>query len=484
MPELRVSRRAALAFLGGAFAGGTRVASPFPDARIEDLDRRIHGVRRQFGLQRAIGIHVRHLDSGAPLFSHNADRAYIPASGMKLPVMGACLHYLGPSYRFPTRFLVDAPPDEDGVIHGPIHVVGSGDPSLTRHDMDFIADSLAAAGITAVRGGVRLDDSFFESQEDDPQGIARRMQRRLPIQSALGYMWNRVEVAGVPGTGERPDLRDEGHGYYQLENRMALRNSGRPYILVQRRGKRRARIQGRILRGGAERVARFTATEPALYFGYAFCGKLRERGIQVEGDPVRVPVPNPREKLLLYRHESAALPQVLEALGKYSNNWSAEQLLFTAGAHRWGPPGTLEKGTAAIEEYIVGLGFRSSAFRIADGSGLSRQNRLSARILVEIVRDLYRPPELRADFLCSLAVSGVDGTLARRLRSASTLGQVMAKTGSLSGVSSLSGVAFPHGQAASRAIGFSVVTNGVRQWSGDAVENRIAAELVAWASDA
>ncbi len=487
MPEVRLTRRAALVLLGTA--AGARVSSagsmpaPFGDELVRDLDRRIHRVRRQFGLQRAIGIHVQHLDTGAPLFSHNADRTYVPASGMKLPVMGACLHYLGPSYRFPTRFYVDAPPDGDGVIHGPIHVVGSGDPSLTRHDMDFIADTIAGAGITAVRGGILLDDTFFESQEDDPRQIARMMQRRQPIQSALGYMWNRVEVAGVAGTGQRPDIRDEGHGYYALDNRMVLRNSGRPYILVQRRGSRRVRIQGRILRGGSERVARFTATEPSLYFGYAFRGKLRERGITVEGDPARVPLPDPREKRLLYRHESATLPQVLEALGKYSNNWSAEQLLFVAGAHRWGPPGTVEKGVAALEEYIVGLGFPTSTFRIADGSGLSRQNRLSPRILVAIVRDLYRPPELRSEFLCSLAVSGVDGTLARRLRSDNTLGRVMAKTGSLSGVSSLSGVAFPRGPA-SRAIGFSVVTNGVRQWSGDAVENRIAAELVSWASAA
>ncbi len=480
MAEHRVTRRAAIAMLGASvpLAAG---AAPFPDDGVRDLERRLHAIRRRFGLNRAIGIHVEHLDSGAPLFSHNPDRTYVPASGMKLPVMGACLHYLGPSYRFPTRFYVDAPPDENGVIHGPVHVVGSGDPSFTRHDMAFVADSIAAAGITAIRGGILLDDSFFEAQEDDPRQIAALMQKKLPIQSALGYMWNRVEIAGVPGGGDRPELRDEGHGYFDLDNRMVLRNSGRPYILVQRRGSRRARVQGRILRSGDERVARFTATEPALYFGYAFQGKLEERGITVEGTPARASLPNPREKALLYRHESAALPQVLEALGKYSNNWSAEQLLFTAGAHRWGAPGTMAKGAAALEEYIVGLGFPAGDFRIADGSGLSRENRLSTRILVAIVRDMYRPPELRSDFLCSLAVSGVDGTLARRMRSENTLGQVMAKTGSLSGVSSLSGIAFPHGPA-ERAIGFSVITNGVRQWSGDEVENRIAAELVSWAS--
>ena len=485
------SRRRALRLVGGA--AGLVVAAPawggegavFSEDALADLGRRLHGIRRRFGLQRAIGMHVERLDTGAPLFSHNSDRGYVPASGMKLPVMAACLHYLGPSYRFPTDLLVDAPPTEAGVIRGPLRVLGSGDPSLNRHDMDFIADSLAAFGITEIQGDVILDDSFFEPQETDEQLVNRRIRYREPIQSALGYQWNQVEVAGVPGEGERPGLRDEGYGYYEIQNRMVLRNSGRPYIVAQRQGTRRVRLQGRILRSGEERAARFTATEPALYFGYALRGKLAERGVRMPGTPRRGRV-NETDgeadgKILLYRHQSAPLVQVIEALGKYSNNWSADQLLFAVGAHRWGAPGTLDKGARAIDEYLVGLGFAATSFRIADGSGLSRQNRLSARLLVAVVRDLYAQPELRSDFLCSLAVSGVDGTLARRLRGERTLGRIMAKTGSLSGVSSLSGVAFPTAPA-TPALGFSVITNGLRnQWSGDAIENRVAAELLDWA---
>ena len=198
------------------------------------------------------------------------------------------------------------------------------------------------------------------------------------------------------------------------------------------------------------------------------------------GEPRRGVPGGADRKLLLYRHESAPLTQVVEALGKYSNNWSAEQLLFAVGAHRWGPPGTREKGLRTIEEYLVGLGFPANSFTVADGSGLSRENQLSARLLVGVVSDLYSQPELRTDFLCSLAVSGVDGTLARRLFGEETLGRVIAKTGTLSGVSSLSGVAFPLA-AENRALGFSVMTNGIRNsWNGDAVENRIAAELVRW----
>ena len=160
--DWRLDRRRALRVLSGgaalaigAPALGGETAPPFSEDSLADLGRRLHAVRRRFGLRRAIGIHVEDLESGAPLFSHNADRNYVPASGMKLPIMAACLHYLGPSYRFPTRLLVDAPPTEAGVIEGPVFVVGSGDPSLNRHDMDFIADSLAAFGITESSWGHR-----------------------------------------------------------------------------------------------------------------------------------------------------------------------------------------------------------------------------------------------------------------------------------------------------------------------------------------
>ncbi len=498
--DWRLTRRRTLRLLGAGTAGlglaagrSEARAAPFSDEAIRELDRQIHRIRRRFGLRRAIGVHVEHLESGVTLFSHNPDRAYVPASGQKLPIMGACLHYLGPNYRFSTRFLVEAPPTPDGVIEGPVLIRGSGDPSLNRHGMDFIADSLAAYGITAIRGEIILDDSFFTPEETDQRLVARRIRYDEPILSALGYHWNKVEVAGLPELeGERPKLRDEGYGYFAIQNRTVLRNSGRPYILAHRRPNRRVRIEGRIRADGEERVTRFTATEPALYFGYAFRGKLIERGVNVPGLPRRRTPSDPDLPLLLYRHDSDPMARVVESPGKYSNNWSAEQLLFAVGAHRWGPPGTREKGVRAVEEYLVGLGNPSGSFTIDDGSGLSRRNRLTPRQLVTVVRDLYGQPELRHDFLESLAHSGISGTLERRMRADALRGRVIAKTGSLAGVSSLSGVAFPSDGPSGdpsgapsggdeRALAFAVITNGLRtQWSGDAVENEIAAALVEW----
>ena len=178
----------------------------------------------------------------------------------------------------------------------------------------------------------------------------------------------------------------------------------------------------------------------------------------------------------LYVHTSARLVEVLSALGKYSNNFSAEQMLKALGAHRWGEPGSFESGGRAVAEYLVGLGFSKNDFRIDDGSGLSYDNFLSAAILVRVLEELYKAPELRTDVICSLALGGVDGTLARRFLNEDHMGRIIAKTGSLANVSSLSGFAFSE---RSGPMVFSVVTNGIRrQYRADHVEDEFARALL------
>jgi D-alanyl-D-alanine carboxypeptidase/D-alanyl-D-alanine-endopeptidase (penicillin-binding protein 4) len=440
------------------------------------LAKRIDLIRRRFALKRAIGIMVASLDTGDLLYSHNPTARFIPASGMKLVTMGASLHYLGPSYQFETRFLSDGP-IVDGVVAGNIYVQGSGDPSLTRHEMDFIAQSLERAGLREVRGDVILDDSFFDDQLRGPASYGDILKEGLPIQSALSYNFNLVELRARPGlAGAQAELLDEGYGYFDVLNRVTTATRGRPWLRIQKLRADRVVLRGRVIQGDEEEsVGTFVAPDPTAYFGSAFVGKLREKGIFVPGGAAKGRIDG-RPLETLYVHRSDRLVEVLSALGKHSNNFSAEQMLKMLGAHRFGAPGSFESGSRAIAEYLVGLGFAKDDFRIADGSGLSYDNRLSPAILVKVVEDLYRAPELRTDFACSLALSGVDGTLRHRFLNEDYLGRIMAKTGSLAGVSSLSGI------AVSRSAGllvFSVLTNGIgKQYRADFVEDEIARALV------
>ena len=448
----------------------------FAEAPASDLAKKLDSLRKRFKLRSAIGMLVKSVETGETLYAHNENQRFIPASGMKLVTMGASLHYLGPNYRFETRFLADRPM-VNGVVEGNLYVHGTGDPSLTRHEMDYIASSLARAGLREVRGDIVLDDSFFDDQLRGPASYDNILKKGLPIQSALSYNFNLVELRARPSApGSKAELHDEGYGYFDVLNRVTTATRGRPWLRVSKLRQDRVLVRGRVIQGDEEdHVGTFVAPDPTAYFASAFLGKLREQRILALGQVVKGRVEG-RKIETLYVHRSDRLIEVLSALGKFSNNFSAEQMLKTLGAHRFGPPGSFVSGTRAVGEYLVGLGFSRDDFRIEDASGLSYDNHLSAAILVRVLEDLYRAPELRTDFICSLAIAGVDGTLRSRFLNEEQLGRIMAKTGSLAGVSSLSGLAFSRSRG---PLVFSVLTNGIgRQYRADFVEDEIGRVLV------
>jgi PBP4 family serine-type D-alanyl-D-alanine carboxypeptidase len=310
-----------------------------------------------------------------------------------------------------------------------------------------------------------------------PASYDNILKKGLPIQSALSYNFNIVELRAKPAekVGARADLYDGGYGYFEVLNRVKTSSRGRPWMRVKKLRRDRVVVYGRVVAGDEEETSGFVAPDPTHYFASAFLGKLKEKGVLFYGDVVKATAPGTGLKTL-YVHRSARLIQILELLGKDSNNFVAEQLLKALGAHRWGGPGSFENGAKALSEYLIGLGFRKEDFRISDGSGLSYENSLSSSILVRVIQELYSIPELRTDFICSLAVGGVDGTLSRRFRREEHMGQVIAKTGSLAGISSLSGIAFTQNRG---PLVFSVMLNGIRrQWRADHVEDEIARVLL------
>jgi D-alanyl-D-alanine carboxypeptidase/D-alanyl-D-alanine-endopeptidase (penicillin-binding protein 4) len=343
--------------------------------------------------------------------------------------------------------------------------------------MDYVSRSLQEAGLKEIRGSIVLDDSFFDDQLRGPASYDDILKEGLPIQSALSYNFNLVELRARPSsTGTKAELHDEGYGYFDVLNRVTTASRGRPWLRVSKLKQDRVLVSGRVIQGDEEEhIGTFVAPDPTAYFASAFLGKLREQGVLVPGQVVKGQIDG-KNLQTLYVHRSDRLVEVLASLGKYSNNFAAEQMLKTLGAHRFGPPGSFVSGARAVGEYLVGLGFSRGDFRVDDGSGLSYENHLSAAIMIRVLEDLYRAPELRSDFLCSLAIAGVDGTLRNRFLNENHLGRIMAKTGSLAGVSSLTGFAFSRTRG---PLMFSVLTNGIsKQYRADYVEDEIARVLV------
>ena len=175
----------------------------------------------------------------------------------------------------------------------------------------------------------------------------------------------------------------------------------------------------------------------ALACGYLLKNELMEKGIEVIGDVV--PGTVPLDARTVAKHLSPPLADILKLMNKPSNNWIAELLFKAIGAEVMGEPGTWQKGRDAVNEFLEEITGEPPAHRFVDGSGLSRYNLLNAELLTQLLGYMYQNFELMPEYLASLPIAGVDGTLINRMQGVSAEKVLRAKTGTLSGVSALAG---------------------------------------------
>jgi serine-type D-Ala-D-Ala carboxypeptidase/endopeptidase (penicillin-binding protein 4) len=360
---------------------------------------------------RAPGIDPRHtaavavdLQTGRTVFSSNARRSLLPASAEKLPVAFAALHVLGPRFRFRTE-LVGAGSRAGDTWSGNLWLVGYGDPTLTRADLDRLARRFAATGIRRVAGRVFGDDTHFDARRD-----------------AIGWKTHYVGLESRPLS--------------------ALSVAGLPLTGVQ---------------GSAIAAAR------------AYAAALERRGITVTGRAGTGRAPD--DALPITFDLSERLANLLKLVNGESDNYAAEMLLKALGATA-SPRGSSAAGARVVRGALAAAGIPLAGVRIADGSGLSRFNRLTARSLAAILRAGAADPRIRDAFVTSLAVAGIWGTLEKRLDVRPTRGRVVAKTGTTLRASALAGFV-------RRRYVFAILQNGrpVPYWTARAAQDRFVLAL-------
>ena len=175
----------------------------------------------------------------------------------------------------------------------------------------------------------------------------------------------------------------------------------------------------------------------ALACGYLLKNELIEKGIEVRGDVI--PGTIPEDAQTVAQHLSPPLADILKSMNKASDNWIAELLFKTIGAEVMGEPGTWQKGRDAVNEFLAEIMGEPPVHRFVDGSGLSRYNLLNAELLTQLLVHIYQDFALMPEYLASLPIAGVDGTLSERMQGMSAGKVLRAKTGTLSGVSTLAG---------------------------------------------
>ena len=396
---------------------------------------------------------------GEVLFQRSADLALVPASNLKILTALAALDAFGPAHRFTTRVLADQPLDVQGAVNV-LYLQGGGDPALTSESWWRLAADLRLAGLREVRRGIVVDDSAFDAVRWHPSwGRPSVRAYHAPI-GALSANYGAFAVEARPGPEAGAPVAvtlDPPVATLRVVNRARTGPPGSAAKLevdrVAAGDVEEVRVAGSLPVGAPPESFYRCVADPGRYAGALARLQLEANGVRVGPELGRGGVPLGAVELLAF--EGRALGEIVSLLVKHSNNEIAETLVKALAAQR--AAGTWPLGTALVRERLVGLGLDVQALELVDGSGLSTQNRVSARLLVDALRTAGRSFRMGPELLASLPIAARDGTLKKRADGAD--GRVRAKTGLLDRVTALAGYAE---LADGRAAAFAVLVNGYR----------------------
>jgi D-alanyl-D-alanine carboxypeptidase/D-alanyl-D-alanine-endopeptidase (penicillin-binding protein 4) len=411
-----------------------------------------------------VGVHVRAVGDGEVLYDRRGGELFNPASNMKLLTTAAALHFLGPNYVFRTEIRRD-PEMVDGVVRGRLYVRGHGDPTLTTETMFGIVNEIALVGIRRVEGDLVIDDGFFDDVVEGPgwEEETGDPAYAAPI-GAFSVNFNTFVVRVLPGP--HPGARAVARPWPDVDmvkTRVEARTRGprtrtRLWVGTSElpRGDIDVVVRGYVASDDVRgRLVRRRVHHPSRFAGAMLKRMLELRGIDVKGRVRIGPIPE-TPTVAVTTHYSRPLGEIIGLLNKYSNNFIAEQILKTLGAEVLEPPGSWTKGTEVIARFLEELGVPAEAYVLGNGSGLNDVNRVTPALITEVLVGMYARFDVRPEFVASLAVAGQSGTIGGRFVNTAAVSRIRAKTGSLTGVSTLSGYVTTQDD---RVLAFSVMMN-------------------------
>jgi D-alanyl-D-alanine carboxypeptidase/D-alanyl-D-alanine-endopeptidase (penicillin-binding protein 4) len=431
------------------------------------LRTRVEAALAPLAEQARVAIEVRDLDTGAVLLARDPERALNPASNQKLITAIAAVELLGPDYRFETTVWREG----DALV-----LRGEGDPDLHVGDLHRLAAELASR--PELLDGVRrvvIDDVAFDAEMLGPgfrsDGVG---ESYIAPSGALALDYGTVEVTVAPGSyGGPAQIHVEPCGpAIEIHDRTHT-GVGRLRITTRpgRDGRTIVDVEGAIAGGHAPISIRRRVSDPGLVAGGCFAQLLANATGEAVLPVSRGQVSEAAE--LLAQHESAPLLAVLSSALRYSNNFTAEQVLRTLAWRATGQPGSWAAGVAVLERFAAAVSpERADEQRFVNGSGLSLDGRLTPSFIVDVLALAGRSSSPSQLLLASFAQAGGEGTLRNRLPHAGA--QVLAKTGTYAGASTLSGVI----QADRRRLGFSILINGAPLERSRTAQDQVVAALL------
>ncbi|HCA89385.1 MAG: D-alanyl-D-alanine carboxypeptidase/D-alanyl-D-alanine-endopeptidase [Legionellaceae bacterium] len=411
-----------------------------------------------------IGVEIKDLTTHQYLYKRHAQNSFIPASNMKLFSTAAALLALGPDYHFTNKLTTDATNWDKHELKGHLYVHLSGDPSFSSARLAAMINSLKQQSIQSIQGDVVLVSRYQNISPYAPGGMTEDLPfgYGAPI-APLVLDHNRFMLTVNPNdTAGKPAILETSHQTQQhmLINKVITKKDAKNcHIHFTIDATQALVLNGCIGLTEHALVQELAVRTPLLYTQKVLKHLLQEAGIALKGHIILGQAPH--QTLLLSQDKSPSIAQLIAKTLKHSDNLYADSLFLHTADKLSGRPLNWEKAQQVIKPFLhvqTGIDLNSAIF--SDGSGLSRYDLLTPDQTVQLLTFLYQRFPIAYEYIAALPVSGRDGTLQKRLKKPTQLGLIRAKTGTMKGITSLSGYLFT---ANAHIVAFAIYMNNTPQ---------------------
>ena len=449
-------------------------------AEVARLPKEVARILKNHGLPASrTGLYVA-WEGGGEIAMLNLDRPFNPASSIKLVTSMAALDLLGPYHKWTTSMMVAAPV-VDGSLRGDLYLRGEGDPFLTNERLAYLVLGLRRRGIDTVAGDVVIDDSAFDIGRHDPSsfdGAGTKPYNAAPGASVVNFGSTKVVIHVTDG--EVDAFLEPPSTTFEFVNQLKVRKgkcTGNWRRRIRERLSRRADGTARLIISGTypsgcgERsFFMLGQSDPAAHLAGAVTRIFSEMGGTVLGSWRKARTP--RNAKTIVADESVTLAEVIRGMNKYSNNFMARNIFLSIGGNGHEGPISVVQSRSEVTNWFAKMGIDTTGLHVDNGSGLSRNTRITPRQFGESMLD-FSKRAYKHELIASMAVLGKDGTARRWNKKKRSEGNAHIKTGTLANARSTAGVI--HNPAGDILFVMMVETRGT------AAARRAIQELLDWA---
>jgi serine-type D-Ala-D-Ala carboxypeptidase/endopeptidase (penicillin-binding protein 4) len=391
-----------------------------------------------------LSILVRDASTSETVVELNANTARSPASTIKVLTTFAALDMLGPAYTWKTHAYLGGRVS-NGVLNGDLILVGGGDPFMTSERWWAFVQEIRELGLAKITGDVVIDNTYFAPIPDsraDFDDQPYRSYNVIPDALMVNFQTSRFTLAANTQRNRPQVVVNPLPANLEIKNQLRVgpgrcQGYNRGVTFDTPENDPKTIVIGGVLAAacGNYSIARAIMTAPEYAYG-TFRTLWNESGGAIDG-AMRLEK-RAADARHLHTFDSVSLAEIIRLVNKYSNNVMARHLLLTLGAEKFGAPASAESGRNAVRAWLVGRNIDMPGFVLENGSGLSRNERVTARGLADVLDAAWHSPFM-PEFAASLPLAATDGTLRNRFRAAGMQGRLRLKTGRIDNVNALAG---------------------------------------------